>query len=279
MIETTVVGWDGGSSARAALRWAADDFPVRSLHLIRVVGAGVSEVEMFAPNAPAADLRVALMDEAASVREAHPGLHVTSELVFGDPVEELRALSNPTSLLVVGAGRQQSGASRWSLGARMAGSATGSVAVIPAGGTSGMTGVAVGVDGTESSTHALLVAASEAHRTGQQLHAIRAWQEPPVWADAQIPDPDYLRSLEEMYGHILDDALAEIRRTYPDLGIRRSLLRGAATEVLPDAARGAALIVVGSHGHTGLKRFFLGSVSHSLLLTSTAPILIVPPTQ
>lgn len=278
MIETTVVGWDGGESAHAALDWAAQNSPGRRLHVVRVGGAGVSPVEMFAPNAPVATLRVQLMDEAEKVQQAHPELTVTSELLFGDPVEELVRLSNPSTLVLVGAGRDETGSSRWSLGARLAGTARGPVGVIRARTPRGNAGVAVGVDGTEASMAALLFAAEEAHRTGQELHAIRAWQEPPMWADAQVPDPDYLSSLEQMYRHILDDALADVRRTYPDLPVRTSLVRGPAGEVLHDASRGAALVVVGTHGLTGLKRFFLGSVSNSLVRRSGSPVLIIPPT-
>ncbi|HEX7233207.1 MAG TPA: universal stress protein, partial [Candidatus Binatia bacterium] len=38
---------------------------------------------------------------------------------------------------------------------------------------------------------------------------------------------------------------------------------------------GAAMIIMGSHGRTGLSRFFLGSVAERTLRYATCPVLIV----
>ena len=37
----------------------------------------------------------------------------------------------------------------------------------------------------------------------------------------------------------------------------------------------ADLIVIGSHGRTGLKKLFLGSVAQSILSEGTTPVLVV----
>jgi nucleotide-binding universal stress UspA family protein len=42
------------------------------------------------------------------------------------------------------------------------------------------------------------------------------------------------------------------------------------------ASRGADLIVVGSRGHTGLKRLLLGSASERIMGLAQSPVLIVP---
>ena len=49
------------------------------------------------------------------------------------------------------------------------------------------------------------------------------------------------------------------------------LVAHAATEVDAD------LIVLGTHGHGGIKSAVLGSVARGLLHTSTCPVLAIPP--
>jgi nucleotide-binding universal stress UspA family protein len=49
-------------------------------------------------------------------------------------------------------------------------------------------------------------------------------------------------------------------------------------EILADAEdAGADLIVMGTHGRTGLDRFLLGSVSERVVRTADVPVLVVPP--
>jgi nucleotide-binding universal stress UspA family protein len=49
-------------------------------------------------------------------------------------------------------------------------------------------------------------------------------------------------------------------------------------EILADAeASGADLVVMGTHGRTGLDRFLLGSVSGRVVRSADVPVLVVPP--
>ncbi len=51
----------------------------------------------------------------------------------------------------------------------------------------------------------------------------------------------------------------------------------AAAELIGEAASaGADLIVIGSHGHTGLARLVLGSVARSVLMHAHCSVLVVP---
>jgi nucleotide-binding universal stress UspA family protein len=74
----------------------------------------------------------------------------------------------------------------------------------------------------------------------------------------------------------LNEALAKFEGT--GLNVESKLLEGqvvhseiakAADEIQAD------LIIIGSHGRTGLKKFFLGSVAQSVLGSAQAPVLIV----
>ena len=73
----------------------------------------------------------------------------------------------------------------------------------------------------------------------------------------------------------LADKLAEIQ----ELGLRAAVISriGAPDEVLASAAHDeqADLIVVGTHGHTGVSRFLLGSVANATVRRAPCDILIV----
>ena len=277
MIETTIVGWDSTSAARGALEWALSGRDVAKLVLVRVADATVPAAETFAANSPAANARIALMDEAERIRDAHPDLSVSSELVSGDPVDELVRFSSDTTLVVVGTARQRGGGIRygWSVGARLAASAHGPVAIVPTNHDGQRRGIVVGVDGSPASDAAVEFAAAEADRAGQPLHVVHAWQELPIWMDAQVPDTEYLRSLEEMHSHILDDSVLSVTKHHPGVDADRSLVRGPAHRAVLEAAEDAALIVVGNHGLRGLRRVLLGSVSHSIVLDTPCPVVVV----
>jgi nucleotide-binding universal stress UspA family protein len=277
VIKTTVVGWDGSEPAAAALRWAIAESPGRTVKLVQVARHDVSDAETFAAGSPAATVRVALIDEAERIRAAHPGLDLATELVTGDPVDELALRSNPETLIVVGTRRRHGGSAKygWSVAARLAGAAPGPVAIVPATDETKREGIVVGVDGSEASDVALHYAAAEAVRLTRPLLAIRAWEPPPVWADTSVPDPSYLRSLQEMYSHVLDDALEQIVEQHPDLNLTRSVVRAPAHAALLEASRAATMLVVGSRGLRGFKRFLIGSVSHSIIINAQSPVVVV----
>ena len=58
---------------------------------------------------------------------------------------------------------------------------------------------------------------------------------------------------------------------------RALVLTGEPELAIPEAARNesADLIVVGTHGHTGVSRFFLGSVAARVISTAPCPVLAV----
>ena len=53
-------------------------------------------------------------------------------------------------------------------------------------------------------------------------------------------------------------------------------LQGEPAEAVLDASEGAHLIVMGTHGRTGLSRFLLGSVADAVLKRAQQPVLAVP---
>lgn len=88
---------------------------------------------------------------------------------------------------------------------------------------------------------------------------------------------------QEMVDAVLEEAEAELAATVEQAGeealeVTARLVRGtyAATEIVETAASlEAGILVVGSHGRTGLARAVLGSVAEKVLRASPVPVLVV----
>jgi len=279
MIERTIVGVDGSAKSNAALEWALgrERFRRGSIVLVRVVDDTIMSGDYLVTERTIDAARDALDSQLEDVRRRHPGLTIGSELVQGDPSAELARFSEATSMLVVGT-RKRSGSRlryAWSVGTRLATKANGPVAIIPEGDLSASADVVVGVDGSVGSTAAVQFASAEAAHTRGVLRAIHAWQEPLAWQDAYAPEGEFLASLEESHRELLEDSLQTVAVRYPDLVIDRQLVHGTPAWSLLDAAKEAGLLVVGNHGLSGVSRFLLGSVSHTVVLNIVSPTIVV----
>ncbi len=232
MTTRIVLGWDGGTAARAALRWAA----------ARVTGSvGRLVVVHAVPDDPGAPvLAVADRGVRASVWAAagSPDVDLAVEVHRGGPVAVLLGAVDGDCVLVVGHDVvPDARGSRPSVAARLVDAAPCSVVVVPADTTTGR-GVVVGVDVRSASATALRFAGQEARRTGATLRAVAVWS--PPWHDADARRHE-LQLLEER----VEDALLGL----PDVDVHRSSSRVPWPVVLTDAADGAALLVLGAGPH------------------------------
>lgn len=135
--------------------------------------------------------------------------------------------------------------------------------------------VVVGVDGSPSSHEALRWAVRHAALIGGVVDAVGAWEPPShVGWSAPVVDPAFDRELAER--RFADELDAVLGATPPTgVPIRRAMVEGDPSDVLLDAARGAELLVVGSHGHSGFTRFLVGSVSTRCAQHAPCPVVIV----
>jgi nucleotide-binding universal stress UspA family protein len=74
----------------------------------------------------------------------------------------------------------------------------------------------------------------------------------------------------------LEELAEAARDRHRGLRARHQLAEGPAAEVLTEAARTAALVVVGTRGRGGFASRLLGSVSRSVLNQASSPVLVVP---
>ncbi|HEY8547201.1 MAG TPA: universal stress protein, partial [Acidimicrobiales bacterium] len=72
---------------------------------------------------------------------------------------------------------------------------------------------------------------------------------------------------------LVDEALAEMEGEVPE--VTRTAVPGAAAATLVDIAADADLLVVGSHGRTGLRRFLIGSVASAVVQHAACPVVVI----
>lgn len=133
----------------------------------------------------------------------------------------------------------------------------------------------VGVDGSPPSLAAVDAGAAEAAGRGLPLLLVHAftwpWFWPPLDAthDAAVPDPrDRARG-------VLADAEARVRAGHPGLPVRSRLVDGGAADVLVDASRRAALVVVGARGEGGFAELLAGSAAVQVATHARCPVMVV----
>lgn len=96
------------------------------------------------------------------------------------------------------------------------------------------------------------------------------------------PDPNYVFKIPEYEQYLHADAEEHLRRTRDDLvsknvKVRTQVGHGAAAEeiVLIAKTEGADLIVISTHGSTGLERWVFGSVAEKVVRLAECPVLTV----
>lgn len=278
MFTRIVVGWDGSPESEAALEWAVERGVATPLTLVHAIGGAATSSEYLRATGELSAERVRLIDAAERLRGRRPDLEVSTTTEHGAPATVLAEFLDEQTLVVVGAPASHRG-TRWTVGSRLAGRhGGGTVAVIPSNFATGTrSGVVVGVDGSPAAMTAIEVGAAEARRLGEDLELVHAWNVPRAWDSDYVEYSADVDQLGDMHRELLDSAV-EFARSHAARPIGR-FERGTAVEVLERFGRQASLLVVGSHGAGAVARFLLGSVSHDLLVSLPAPIMVVGPSD
>lgn len=234
-----------------------------------------------------------LEEYAAEAREG--GVDASAQAIEGDAGEVLAEASRYSRLAVVG----KRGRNR--LASRLLGTVSGALAarshcpvlVVPlpglgegAPGTEDAQGpsseaqqtqpgfeneIVVGIDRDSSALPVAEVAARAAELSGRRLAFVSAVPADAGSSRGAAADGDY-----RAYADHLDEVTQAVTESSGGLISRLQLFEGSAADVLLDAARSAALIVMGNRGRGGLAGRLLGSVSRSVLNRAGSPVLIVP---
>ncbi|MFF8376125.1 universal stress protein [Streptomyces sp. NPDC015661] len=133
--------------------------------------------------------------------------------------------------------------------------------------------VVVGVDGSEHSLRALEWALSAAEGLGAPLVVAHVRSEALQLGAARIASLGKTPELPDTVTRAVRTVVEERGHRVP---VRYESLDGSVTDALPEAARGARLLVTGSRGHGGFASLLLGSTSRTLALTAPCPLVVVP---
>jgi nucleotide-binding universal stress UspA family protein len=138
--------------------------------------------------------------------------------------------------------------------------------------------VVVGVDGSDHSRRALVLAMEDAERRRAALDVIHAWQVPTAAMPLGVPyEALNAEALAREAKALLERELdwAETHTTARPVLIRPQVVQGRASTVLTEASEGADLLVVGARGLGMLASFVLGSVSAFCVRHARVPVLVV----
>lgn len=285
-----VVGVDGSSASRDALRWAIEearvwDGVVEAVHAwsypVMTYMPGIVPPPTFAREGLEAEARHVLETTVdAVIGDAAPGLLLERVVVEGSAAKLLIERSRHADMLVVGH-RGYGGFTGLLLGSVAEQCAVHadcpSVITRPmeeaeTAGPGRPTRVVVGVDGSEPGRRALHWAAEEAQRRGADLEVVHAWH-PPIQPLGLVLAAEDRGSSEANGKAVLDAAIAAARDR--PIIVEPLLIEGPAARSLLEVSAGAALLVVGSRGRGGFAGLLLGSVSSQALRHARCPLVLV----
>jgi universal stress protein A len=137
------------------------------------------------------------------------------------------------------------------------------------------------VDYSETSWEALQQAAELTARSHGSLMVLHVFDPlGGLTGDALIAAPDVQEQLVRESERNLARFRAEAERIAPGRVAGESVAGEAAGEIVRFAQRGAFdLVVMGTHGRTGLRRLVLGSVAEKVVRTAPCSVLVVRPVQ
>jgi nucleotide-binding universal stress UspA family protein len=136
------------------------------------------------------------------------------------------------------------------------------------------------VDFSPGSQQAMHTAVRIANEHDAELVLVHSWYFPAAsFGGDYVPAADIFQAISSDAKRGLENAVAEARK----LGARRvrsKLLNGSPWQQIVEAAQrepGLDLIVIGTHGRTGLSRVVMGSVAELVVRHAPCPVLTVHP--
>ncbi|HSK04246.1 MAG TPA: universal stress protein [Kofleriaceae bacterium] len=220
------------------------------------------------------------LDDAVREATALGARRVTWKLLHGVPWRAIvDALDEPAFELAVIGTHGRTGLSRFLLGSvaeKVVRHAPCSVLAVRTEGEVGsFTHALVPVDFSDGARHAIDRAAELVRPGGAGitlLHIIEA----PVSYSGELPDPELLRELDRRGAESLERTATELRSRVTVPVTARSRVGWPGAEILAalDHDPTIDLIVMGSHGRTGIKRVLLGSVAEKVVRHARCPVLV-----
>ncbi len=141
--------------------------------------------------------------------------------------------------------------------------------------------ILVPLDGSDLAEQALGVAAARVRKAGAELHLVGVHQPLPT---STLP-PEVVAPIRQLDAAAMEDlrrylsgAAAAVRTTLPTPAVTAALAGDVATELCRYVEEHEVeLVVMTTHGRTGLSRLWLGSVADRMLRRLAIPVLLLHP--
>jgi nucleotide-binding universal stress UspA family protein len=270
---TILVGYDGSPAADASLDWATHTATLGG-QVVRVLVVGAEARSAAGPHEPRSD------DDArrrAEERLITAGVGGAVELRTGDVVPVLLQEAIHADMLVVGSKGHGWVAEtvRGSVSQLVARHAVCPTIVVRAAARPSARRIVVGVDDSEESRAALQFACRRAHRTGEPVVALHAWNAGRVEVNRRGQLPRSVGERAQAAELALADYVADLQDQHASVALETETIALPAAEALTEASATASLVVTGSRGHGVVTGVLLGSVSHHLLHRARCPVAVV----
>jgi nucleotide-binding universal stress UspA family protein len=311
MSRNVTVGLDGSTESRAAAEWAAREaklrgLPLRLVHVWEPVPEPMAQAPLLGAETQAhwserSKMGVPPADcwgriprgTAEGLRLRHPGVHVDTEQIPGQPAEALTEAAKDAELLVLGS-RGMSGIGGFlvgSVGQAVVAHAEQPVVLVRAGeqaadghamdpsaipSAAALSGpVVLGLDADSPDDTLLTFAFEAAARRVTPLRVVHAWNLPPYYAYGLPADPELNAVLGKQDAATLAEVLHHWKEKYPAVKVVEESRSGSAAVQLVDASREASLVVVGRRIRRSPLGAHIGPVTHAVLHHATAPVAVV----
>jgi nucleotide-binding universal stress UspA family protein len=143
--------------------------------------------------------------------------------------------------------------------------------------------IVVPLDGSQRAEEAIAHAESLARATGAPLHLVRVVDTPPLTkvdlVELGVEHAARLAALKQIEGEeaTATEYLATIQKRLAARGLATTVavITGQAVSELLGTVQPGDLLVMTTHGRTGLARWFFGSVAEAVIRRSPVPVLVV----
>ena len=134
-------------------------------------------------------------------------------------------------------------------------------------------------DFSKASARALEEAVRLAKQNNAEIVVAHVIEHAPYVARDEFASGEMYAKLEEISKREAQASMTKVMQRLKKLKVRAQslLLRGSAHDQIVKAAKSkkAGMIVIGTHGRTGLAKLFMGSVAGKVVSSATCPVLTV----
>lgn len=134
-------------------------------------------------------------------------------------------------------------------------------------------------DYSKASARAFDEAVKLAKQNRAELLVVHVVEPTPYVAGEEFAGAEIYAKLDDMAKREAQSAMSKLMLRLKKLRVKAQslLLRGSARDQIVKAAKSkkADMIVIGTHGRTGLSKLFMGSVAGSVVSTAACPVMTV----